>query len=854
MSTTRDEVHILAQSYVAAGLSVIPIRADGTKAPALGIWTPYQEAAATSRQLYEWFATQGVRGIAVIGGAVSGNLEILDFDHPEAYPKWIEACADHNLREVAERLLLVETPKDGRHLYYRCAEGVEGNRTLARMRDRTKYIETRGEGGYALLPGSPLACHPNHLPYKLLRGDFQAIPHISAEERDGLLAMARILNEYVAPDSLIGRPAAQKPRPDGTERPGEHYNREGKHFELLEKHGWTHIGYRGDVGLWRRPGKNRGLSATSNYAGSDLFFPWTSSAAPLEPERSYTRFGLYAALEHNGDFKAAAAALGKLGYGEKPRKPTPASTAKPEAAKSTDAEPAPSAHLRFFPHTDVGNAERLQALHGDDLRYCHELGQWYIWDGSRWRTDRTGEINRRAVDMVRTLYTEAGEEEDLAKRTAIGKYARSCESRSSIEAAVHICKSLKGIPATVDDFDADRLLINAANGTIDLRTGELRPHQRADLMTKLVPVAYDPAALCPAWDSFLTQILPDETVRTFIQRAAGYSLTGEVIDECLVFLHGSGSNGKSTLVNTLLTMMGDYALQSAPDMLIAKDKSGGANNDIARLFGQRLVVTSEPGESVRLAEGLVKQITSKDRITARFLHKEFFDFWPTHKTWFCANHKPQIRGADNGIWRRIKLIPFDIRIADDQKDTHLQRKLEADLPGILAWAVRGCLDWREHGLGEPAAVKAATDSYRGEMDVLKSFLEDCCVIRPSLSVVGTSLWTAYNRWCDDNAEKPVGKQTFGRRLQEAHAIVPGKNIGPEHSRGWQGIALRSDLSAEEIDKVDIVDVNSTFFLQNLFHEEKNTEIVSTMSTLSTTSLQQSQTENGQNSGKKWGGI
>ncbi|MCW3059910.1 MAG: primase, partial [Capsulimonas sp.] len=795
MTGVRDDILMLATRYAAAGLSVIPIRTDGSKAPATGSWDEYQRAPAGARRLGEWFGTHGARGIAIVCGAVSGRLEVLDFDEPKAWDEWRELCEAHGLIGVVERLVWVETPSGGRHLYYRCPDGIEGNQKLARTAAGKVKIETRSEGGYVVAPGSPRLCHVSGLPYTVAQGDLCAIPEVTAHERAGLLSMARILNEFINTERMIGSVA---PKRGAGLRPGEDYNRRGDFGEVLARHGWTHTGERGTLGLWRRPGKiGVGISATSNYANSRLFYVFSSNASPFESEKSYTPMGVYATLEHGGDFAAAARALGRLGFGEKPKKtPSVAGVETP-------------AGLEAFPFTDLGNAERLIARHGADLRYCHRWLSWLIWDGRCWRRDESEQIKQRAKDVVRTLYAEAAAIGSDAQRKECAMFARRSESRGRIEAMVSLAQSEPGVPVSVDELDTDRWRICAANGTLDLRTGVLGSHRRDDLITKQIPASYAAEAKCPLWDAFLTRVLPDADVRAFVQRAAGYSLTGDTGAQCLFFLHGSGANGKSTLISTLLALLGEYGMQAAPDMLIAKDRSGGGpNNEIAGLIGMRLVATTEVDDGKRVAEGLVKQLTGGDRIRARFLHQEYFEFTPAFKIWFAANHKPQIRGADHGVWRRIKMIPFTETIPESERDGRLPEKLLAELPGILAWAVRGCQAWREHGLGDPAAVVAATDDYRGEMDVLQAFLEERCVILPTLQITGAALYTSYLQWCEENAERPIGKNTFGRRLQESHAIVPTKNVGAAYARGWLGIALRSSSSLGSPDITDIPDSDS----------------------------------------------
>jgi putative DNA primase/helicase len=451
------------------------------------------------------------------------------------------------------------------------------------------------------------------------------------------------------------------------------------------------------------------------------------------------------------------------------------------------------------PLTDMGNGQRLARRHGKDLRYCHPWGKWLIWDGDRWQKDDTGEIDRRAKDAARHIFQEAADCRDTARQSELAKHATRSQSHARLQSMIALSDSEPGIPARVSDWDQKPWLLACTNGTVDLKTGCLAASLRGDLGTKRAGTFYDPDAAAPQWEAFLETVLPDPETRRFFQRAAGYALTGDVSAQCLFFLYGSGSNGKSTALRGLMEAMGDYALQAAPDLLIAREGGGGPNNDVAELQGTRLVATIEVESGQKMAEGLVKQITGGDRIKARYMRQDFFEFDPTHKIFLAANHKPVIRGQDFAIWRRIKVIPFEVQIGDDQKDPQLPEKLRAEMPGILAWAVRGCLDWQKGGLAEPTAVTGATAAYQAGEDVLADFLSDCCLLRPSLKVTAATLHTAYMKWAEENSDRAMSKKHFGARLQEGRGVRPAIGIGPKKSRGWAGIGLLDTESSAVFD-------------------------------------------------------
>jgi putative DNA primase/helicase len=303
------------------------------------------------------------------------------------------------------------------------------------------------------------------------------------------------------------------------------------------------------------------------------------------------------------------------------------------------------------------------------------------------------------------------------------------------------------------------------NGTIDLRTGQLRPHDPLDAITKLAPVEFDPAAECPAFLAFLARVLPDVEVRRFLRYMTGYGLTGVTIEQCLAFLYGGGANGKSTFLDVIQDMLGDYAQTAAPDLLTSR---GGDRHptELADLFGARWVSSIEVDEGKRLAETLVKQMTGGDKMKARFMRTDFFQWAPTHKLFLAANHKPEIRGTDYAIWRRIRLIPFIVTIPETERDGSLGEKLRAELPGILNWAIAGCLDWQRYGLGVPQVIRDATEEYRAEQDVLARFIEDKCVVDPQAWVLSSTLYAVYLAWCKSSGEEQMSHAGFGKRLNE----------------------------------------------------------------------------------------
>lgn len=449
------------------------------------------------------------------------------------------------------------------------------------------------------------------------------------------------------------------------------------------------------------------------------------------------------------------------------------------------------AAARGFKLTDLGNAQRLAHMHGEDIRYVYEWNRWLVFTGKRWEVDRCGHVERKAKTTVRSIDAEASMTEDEDRRKALRRFANTSEAKNRIRAMMELARSEPEVPVTAEELDADLWLLNCANGTLDLRTGRLRDHRREDLLTKHAPVEYDPNAEAPAWEAFLERVLPSAELRGFVQRAVGYSLTGDTRERVLFILHGMGRNGKSTILEAIREALGaedGYALKTPAETLMAKP-AGGIPNDVARLKGARFVSASETEKDRRLAESLVKEMTGNDTMSARFMRAEWFEFRPTHKVWLATNHKPEIKGNDPGIWDRIRLVPFNVRIPDDEIDRELPEKLKAELPGILAWAVRGCLDWQREGLGEPEEVRVATDAYRDEMDTLAAFIGDRCVVHPNAEVASSALYEAYQNWCEESGERAEKKRNFGTQLTD-RGFERDRGTGNVHIR--RGIGLRSD--------------------------------------------------------------
>ncbi|MGP0063307.1 MAG: phage/plasmid primase, P4 family [Isosphaeraceae bacterium] len=444
--------------------------------------------------------------------------------------------------------------------------------------------------------------------------------------------------------------------------------------------------------------------------------------------------------------------------------------------------------LAWFPHTDTGNAERMVARHGRNMRHCHPWKKWLHFDGRRWAVDDTAAIRRMAKATARKILAEASTVEDKEHREALVKLARATESKSRLSSMIDLASAEEGIPVLPQNLNTHRWLLNVENGTIDLRTGKLRPHKRNDLVTALAPVVFDPDAKCPQWDATLDRFFAlREDLIAFWDRLCGIALTGDVSQQILPILHGVGDNGKSTMCGALLGMLGpDYATIAPKDFLA----SGGSHRhptELAYLFGKRLVVVMEWPDGVRLNESLIKQLTGSDPITARRMNEDFWTFDPTHKLWMCANNKPVIKGTDHAIWRRPKLIPYDVKIEEQDKIINFPALLKGEYPGILARCVRGCLDWQRHGLQVPKDVSDATDGYRKEQDSLAAFIEEECVAGLGHKVKAGVMYQKYREKLQHLGEEPISLTNFGLAMKDR-----GYDKKESHGMWYLGIGLRSD--------------------------------------------------------------
>lgn len=437
--------------------------------------------------------------------------------------------------------------------------------------------------------------------------------------------------------------------------------------------------------------------------------------------------------------------------------------------------------------TDLGNAERLVERHGQDLRYCYSWGKWLVWDGTRWRVDDTGEVERRAKETARSLSTEAVALPGRRRRKEVMAWARKSESGYRISQAVLLARSERSIAMTADQFDRDPWLLNVANGTLDLRTGELRPHRREDLLTKLVPVEYNPKARAPRWEQFLREVFEDdEEAIAAVQRAVGYTLTGDTSEQVFFFCHGTGANGKTSLLNILRELLGEYATWTPFSTFQSGGEARGHSDQLMDLEGRRLVVSAEKRTVGKLSEDVLKVLAGQEPITGSRKYERTRTFQPVCKVWLAANTLPRVDDVTDGFWRKVVLIPFARRFPEEQQDRRLAEKLRGELAGILAWGVQGCLAWQRDGLQVPKKFLQARDDWRHENDPLADFLDEC-PREPSAQVLVSDLFAAYQTWCTKHHVFQGIKTTRAfSQVVQAHGI---EKVHTRRGKAFQGIGL-----------------------------------------------------------------
>lgn len=536
-------------------------------------------------------------------------------------------------------------------------------------------------------------------------------------------------------------------------------------------------------GSWERYGIGDGSQSSADQAFCNTLAFWCRCDAALM-DAIFRRSGLY---RQKWDKRRGAKTYGQITIDraikdcrdiwepqERVQHPVPAVPPPPQNASNDvpaieNATVGETGQRRYYTYDDTGNALRFRDANAGLIHYNHVDGCWIYWDGVRWASDENGEIKRRADKMLADMAKDLKEMQDDPAYNAYKKHLSRSRSHRGKEGFIAEARHLEGVPVLPSEMDRAGNAFNVRNCLISLKTGKTAEHDKKYMISKLAPVTYDENAKCPRWDRFIEEITcGDKSLQLYLQRMIGYCMTAYTKEQCMFFLYGNGSNGKSVFVDTIAYMLGEYAASCQPETVMMRDRNNTARGDLARLKGARMVVTSEPNDGCRLDEGIVKQMTggTENKLTARFLYGREFEFSPEFKIVMSTNYKPVIKGTDNGIWRRVRLIPFTAEFTKENRDPQLTEKLRRELPGILNWAIAGAVGWCKEGLPPCAIIDEAGQEYRSEMDRVQQFLDDCTTRSESSSTQASTLYKCYKAWCSEQGDRfPVGSTKFFMELK-----------------------------------------------------------------------------------------
>lgn len=455
--------------------------------------------------------------------------------------------------------------------------------------------------------------------------------------------------------------------------------------------------------------------------------------------------------------------------------------------------------------TDVFNANIFAETFQGELKYSPSQCLWYQFDGVVWQYDELRCVMQKAVECTRNMFLDSAKmlisaatirdnlKRDLAVKNSelLTKHARSSQQKNRLDAMIAIASTDSRLSISQSQFDLDDMTFAVKNGVVDLRTGKFRMATSTEYLTRQAGANYPENSKdyeCKLWLKFLEDVQPNPEVRMWLQRFAGYCLTGLTNEQILTVFHGDGANGKSVFIETLKQVLGSYSAHVQFETFCESGNNNSIRNDIARLDKVRLAVAAEGNEGNNLDEGLVKQLTGCDEITARYLHREYFTFTPRFKIVLVTNHKPVIKGTDNGIWRRVMLVPWQETIAKDKVDLFLLNKLAAERSGILAWALEGLSSYLINGLNPPKALIDANSGYRKDSDVVGLWIDECCNVGSSLRCTSSILHNSFNRWAATNGHREIASKSLGIKLAEK-GFEKDRSTS---SRGWSGLDIKSN--------------------------------------------------------------
>lgn len=803
-----------ALAWQMAGCSVIPIAANGTKRPMIK-WEDSIYQAAGPDTVYEWFTNWPNAGIGLVCGAVSGDLEMLELEgrattseHLDAVVAKASELGIYWLWDLLTQQGYAEwTPSGGIHLIYRISDSqVPGNTKIAADESRLCLAETRGQGGYVVVAPSGGTVHQSGDSWSVAAGEIGTIPTVTWADRCLLVQAVKEALDKTPPAPVFERKLISSPRPAGTLPPGEDYAAQVSWHDILAPLGWRIVREVGTETLWLHPDSASGSewSASTGYKGSDNLYVWSTSTI-FKAEEPYTKFAAYTLINHGGNFSAATKDLSAKGYGS-PLEPKSQSSGDRFLLDSVQADRGQSEGLgqqiQALPHTAASDtpspvtwrkdfpAPRLTVdeflaedftLHGagnlyaqafeNAFKYCES--DWWFWTGKIWKRDKRSRFEEAAksiIDIGRIAARQATVAEEPyakaltthinkmanAQSPAIPKWARS-DQRISIE---------------FSDFDAQAHLVALDNGCFNLHTMTLEDHNPATLVTRQMPIVYDKDALCPQWETFLAQAIPDPEIRDYLQRAMGHTLLGDAEQRALFLLHGPSGTGKSQFIRMMELLFGDFAETATPATFNSSSKTTTLTNDLNDLRGKRFVSLSELDEGEVLNESLVKRLTGGDTAKSRGLWQENAKWRVQFTLWLATNNLPKLNSDDNAIWRRVKPILFG-HVAEEKGEEILRladKVFAQEASGVFNWLLAGVEAYRLRGLADLDQIKQAVTDYRKEVDVVEQFMasatEDSLVVAAEGTEIQSSrLYTIYTSWCQRNQIKGVlAQRRFSQRI------------------------------------------------------------------------------------------
>jgi P4 family phage/plasmid primase-like protien len=789
-------------------------------------WLQFKDRLPAPREVEQWWGNGREHGLALIMGRISGHAEMTEIEgracDSDSLARVQEALRAHDATHIWEHLLGPQgysemSPYGGIHLIYRVVGGdVPGNTKVATRPPTPEELdenpklksvvlaETRGEGGYVIVAPSSGLCHPSGEAWMKLAGEYGHLPTITWEQRALLHAALREALHIEPPPPPARLPAIPAPRQPmdtiGGVRPGDDFEaRTGWEDQLLlGGAGWQVQRESGGTTYWTRPGRDPRfqVSATTGHdSGRDRLYVFSTSTE-FPNEEPITKFRAYSLLHHGGDDSQAASQLARQGFGTRISRDRDIAPL-PEFDPQTVIEGEP-----FFTSDDFGNADRLWARAKGEYHWVHEEKCYYRWNGKTWGEDHDGGLTRHWRTVTDKMLFDQDDE--------IRKWGSKSRSQRATTAALTTMRSVEGVTKSRSDFDPHRHQVNFLNGVLDLNSGQFGPHRPELLMTRLMGARYDPQAICPNWDRFIEQVLPDPVVRSYVQRAIGATLLGGADQRAIFLIHGPSGTGKSQFTEIMRTIFGDYGVTAAASTFKARVDSSGPSNDLHKLRGRRFVSTSETSEMTRFDEDLLKRISGRDTITSRALYQEHAEWTPECSLWIATNHAPKFNSDDDAMWRRVKLIPFVTRFGTDVREIpdYARVLLAPEVDGILNWILAGLREFREHGLQEPAAVTEAAKDQRLEGDSVVRFVDERVsdgALKRDDSVATrmrtSELYMMYLEWCRQCGERPLAQRRFTNRIEsnldgvsrvKSHGVMWYQGLIRMATHGFLGTILPPD--------------------------------------------------------------